>query len=391
MNVASTSESMTHSAIVAEVTELLRTLVRFETVSRSDNGDLQRWLADRLAERGGTAELVPGDAGRWNLFARFGPEGPGGVMFAGHTDVVPPGSGWENDPWVLTVETVRLGGRGTADMKGFFAACLVAFNDLDVNDLTAPVYLLASYDEEIGCVGIRDVLPVVGSLNTFAPDLVVVGEPTSMRPRHSHLGKQVFDVRVRAASGHSSRAASMPSAIAEAAALIRVLSDIQSQCPAPSDGSIPYSINVGSITGGEQVNVIADCCEFAFEVRFDADHDHREILSPFHDAVGRIHDQLKVIGGGVEVTPTTAYPALRTDQAHAAFNAAVMAADRGPAIDIGFGTEGGLIAEAFGVPVMICGPGDIAVAHRPGEHVPIADLERCVHFVGALIERFCRQ
>jgi acetylornithine deacetylase len=373
------------------ITDVLRHLVAFPTVSRTSNLALQEWMSGQLEACGARVRVVPGaGADRANLVASIGPATAGGVLLSGHTDVVPPGEGWRTDPWQLVEQDGRLFGRGTADMKGFLAAVLVVLRHIDPLSLSAPVHVLASYDEEVGCQGVRDVLPELGHDPTVRPELVVIGEPTMMRPRHSHLGKQMYRLTVKAAEAHSSRAATAPSAIAAAAELVQVLSAIQAGCPAASPGCAPaYTVNCGTIRGGTAANVIAAECEVVFEVRHDIDHDPIEVLGPFFAAAEAVHHRLTAVGGGVERHLITSYPAMSTDTSLPAFAHAVRMADTGHAQALDFGTEGGLLATAIDAPVMVCGPGDIGDAHRPDESVAVEQLERCAHLVRQLIDHFC--
>lgn len=371
------------------VTDLLAQLVALPTVSETSNAALIDMLGARLEAVGGICTVAPGAEGRSNLVVRLGPDLPGGVMLCAHTDVVPPGDDWSTDPFQLTRDGDRLFGRGTADMKGFIATVLAVLEGVDPAALTAPIHFIGSYDEEVGCRGVRDVLPLLAADPALRPAIAVIGEPTMMRPRHSHLGKLGVRLTVRAAEGHSSKAATMPSAISHAASFVRVLDAIQAACPS-SDGAPPFVVNCGSIHGGTQTNVIAGQCTLAFEVRFDTDHDADSLLAPLHTAIDESRAVLERVGGGVDWEEVTRYPAMRTDISLPAYRLAEQVADGGPSTDLGFGTEGGLFAEALGVPVMICGPGDIGDAHRPDEFVTLDQLDRSMRFVAGLIDRFCR-
>ncbi|MEY4173937.1 MAG: hypothetical protein RI900_1102 [Actinomycetota bacterium] len=370
------------------MTDLLAQLVAMPTVSETSNATLVDLLGARLEAAGGVCTVAPGAHGRSNLVVRMGPEAPGGLMLCAHTDVVPPGDGWTTDPFELVRDGDILLGRGTADMKGFIATVVAVLEGVDPAGLRAPVHFVGSYDEEVGCRGVRDVLPLLAADPSLRPSLAVIGEPTMMRPRHSHLGKLGARLTVRAAEGHSSKAATLPSAISHAASLVRVLDSIQASCPL-GDGAPPFVVNCGTIHGGTQTNVIAGECSLAFEVRFDTDHHPEALLAPLHAAISQSRSVLESVGGGVDWEEITRYPAMRTDTSLPAYRLAVQVADNGPSIDLGFGTEGGLFAEALGVPVMICGPGDIGDAHRPDEFVSIDQLDRSMRFVAGLVERFC--
>jgi len=379
--------------MMAEVNErvisLLAELVAMPTVSETPNGALIERLRAQFEALGAVVRVGPGTSGRTNVVARMGPAVQGGLMLCAHTDVVPAGEGWTTDPFELTRIDDRLHGRGSADMKGFIATVLVALESIDPRSLAAPVFFVGTYDEEIGCRGVRDLLPVLRDDPLMRPSLAVVGEPTMMRPRHSHLGKLGVRLTVRAAEAHSSRAASVPSAITHAAALVRVLDDIQATCP-PGEGAPPFVVNCGTIHGGTQSNVIAGECQLVFEVRFDVDHDPDVLLQPLRAAIERAAGVLRGVGGGIDWDEVTRYPAMRSDVTHPCFRAAERIADAGPSVDLGFGTEGGLFSEALGVPVMVCGPGDIADAHRPDEFVGVDQLDRSLRFVTGLVDHFCR-
>lgn len=367
------------------LSSLLAELVAFETVSETSNLALQQWLAEQLAGRGAEVKIVEGATGRANLVAYFGPNKPGGVLFSGHTDVVPPGQGWATDPWVLTNHGDRLYGRGTADMKGFFAALLVGLDQVDLNSLSAPVRVLASYDEEVGCAGVRQVLPALAEEGPLDPALIIIGEPTGMRPGRSHPGKRVVRLEVAAAEMHSSKAADYPSAISGAAALVQALDEIQDACPPALPGEGPmYSLNVGTISGGSQANLIAGSCALVYEIRFALDQDPEQILAPLREAITEANQRLAPHGEVAE-TELFNYPALYTDPTHPVFAEAERLADNGPATGVGFGTEGGLLSTVFPSPIMICGPGHIADAHQPNEYVTLDQLNRCVQFVSSII------
>lgn len=374
-----------------QVADLLQQLVAFPTVSRTSNRELLGWLAEQLESLGARVRVVDGPhADRANLIASIGPQSAGGVMLSGHTDVVPPGDGWTSDPWGLVRRGDRLVGRGTADMKGFFATVLNALENFDARRLIAPVHLVASYDEEIGCRGVRDVLPLLADDPTICPEIIVIGEPTMMRPRHSHLGKQMYRLVVRAPETHSSRAATAPSAIAAAAELVCVLSSVQSAAPLGAEPDVPpYSVNCGTIRGGTATNVIAGECTVEFEVRHDVDHDPLQVLRLYEDALHNVDARLKKVGGSAVTELLSSYPAMASDFANPAFIRVLGLADAGPATALGYGTEGGLLTTALRSPVVICGPGDIADAHRPNESISEQQLERCVHFVRELVREFC--
>tara|TARA_B100001146_G_scaffold183719_1_gene166550 strand:+ start:1087 stop:2232 length:1146 start_codon:yes stop_codon:yes gene_type:complete len=374
----------TRNAPTDSLVDLLADLVAFPTESRTSNLELIDLYADRAAAAGAVVTVVHGEAGRANLHLRFGPDAPGGVLLSGHTDVVPAGSGWATDPYELTEVDGQLRARGSADMKGFLAAALVLMEATELDALRAPVHLGLSYDEEVGCVGVHGLLDALAEDGSCAPDVVVVGEPTSMRLCNAHAGKVGHHLEVVAAAGHSSRAGIQPSAIHEAAALALRIHGLND----PSHG---ISANVGTLHGGVAVNVLAPTCTMEFEVRHTADTDPDAVLADVLAEVAAVNARLVAVGGHATSLAYIRYPALDTDPALAPVVALGKLVGRGAPGPVGFGTEAGLYADRLGVPAVILGPGDIADAHRPDEFVDPAQLDRCSDVLRRIVDRFCTE
>ena len=373
--------------------ELLARLVAYDTESRRANVELIEHCASRCEDAGAVVTVLPGAPGRANLLARFGPDRPGGLFVSGHTDVVPAGSGWATDPYQLTERDGMFRGRGTADMKGFVAVALALLTDsIDGSSLRAPVHVGLSYDEEIGCVGVRGLLDHLRSLDGVAPDLVVVGEPTLMQACGAHAGKVSFEIEISAPSGHSSRAGTVPSAISVAAELVRVIDDLPGawhRRVTPADDEVgEVTANVGTIEGGTAVNVLAPRCVLTFELRHRAALPVDDALGPLWETVERLRAEQGPHGVTITVRPLASYPALAT-RAGLAPVEALRALVGGPLGTVGFGTEGGLYADCLPAPVVVCGPGSIDDAHRPDEFVDPAQLARCHDVLGRLVAAQC--
>ena len=137
--------------------EMIRKLVGFPTVSRESNLDLIDFVREYLKPYDADVRLTFDDAKRKaNLFATIGPRRDGGVVLSGHTDVVPvQGQAWDTDPFTLLERDGKLYGRGTSDMKGFIAVVLALLPEFTQRGLKSPLHLAFSYDEEVGCLGVR--------------------------------------------------------------------------------------------------------------------------------------------------------------------------------------------------------------------------------------------
>lgn len=361
-----------------DITGLLEQLISFETESRTPNLELIDLYSSRVASAGGSVDVVPGPEGRANLLARFGPATSGGIMLSGHTDVVPAGSGWDTNPYELAVVDGQLRGRGTADMKGFLATAMVVMDSINVDVLRAPVYLALSYDEEIGCVGVRGLLNKLVADGSCEPDVVVVGEPTSMQVRTAHSGKVAYELLATAQAGHSSRSKTDPTAIGEMVRIGTAIGELNHP-----EGAV--SANVGTIEGGIAVNVLSPRCTMDFELRHDANTTPRTVLEPIWKTTNEARDRLATVEGGIEIAELINYPALDTSVDHASVRVVAEAAGVEPGGRVDYGCEAGLFTASLGAPAVIAGPGDIANAHRPDEYVYPAELEACAGFLQRLV------
>ena len=187
----------------------LEKLISFNTVSRDSNLALIDHVAALLEPLGFHVQLAPSEDGRKaNLYASIGPEDVAGVVLSGHTDVVPvEGQAWSSDPFVMRYDKGLLYGRGTADMKGFIACCIaMAPRAAELKDkLTAPIHFAFSYDEEIGCVGVRRLIDMLEPVAP-KPRCCIIGEPTLMQVVTAHKGKAGERVSCIGLEAHSSLA-----------------------------------------------------------------------------------------------------------------------------------------------------------------------------------------
>jgi len=376
---------------------LLDKLVGFNTTSRLSNLSLIGFVRDYLASFGIESRLVEDATGnKANLYATIGPTDRGGVMLAGHTDVVPvDGQSWTSPPFNLDVRNARAYGRGSADMKGFVASVLAAVPKLVAADLHTPVHLALTYDEEIGCIGVRRLLDVLGGLPVL-PVMGIVGEPTSMRVVAAHKGKTAFRVTVRGHEGHSSNPPAGVNAVEYAAELIahirRLARERRQHGPFDPLYEVPYTtLHVGTIQGGTALNIIPAECVFDFEIRSLPEDPPDDLVSAIRDfACNELEPQMQSVDSeaGITFAERSTYPGLCTapDAAVVRFVQGLIDDDRPPG-KIAFGTEAGLFAERCGIPTVVCGPGDIAQAHQPDEWLALEQLAAC----DAMLEKLVRQ
>src|ERR1700678_3982103 len=256
---------------------MIERLIAFKTVSRDSNLGLIEWVRDYLRSHGAKTRLTHDESGKKaNLFATLGESSKSGLILSGHTDVVPvDGQNWETDPFVATERDGKLYARGSADMKGFIGIILTRapkfLAALNENRLDAPLHYALSYDEEVGCLGVRGLIKDLED-NGIRPGGCVVGEPTSMQPIIAHKGTHRFRCTVRGREAHSSYVTHGVNAIEYAARLvvyIRQIADRLAQFEQRDVGfTVPYTtLSTGLIRGGIAANVVPKECEFQFDLR----------------------------------------------------------------------------------------------------------------------------
>jgi acetylornithine deacetylase len=372
--------------------ETLARLAALPTISADSNEALIHYAASRVKAAGGRIHTMAGALpGKFNLLASFGPDTGAGQIFSGHSDVVPVnGQDWKTDPFTLTQKDDRLYARGSSDMKGFLAAMLTAVERMDSKRLTRPLHLAFSYDEEIGCVGVRDLLARLKAEN-FQAQGCIIGEPTEMRVITGHKGKLAGCICCRGIPAHSANPTLGCNAIHLAAAMVREAETLQSWLAANGarDAAypLPYtSVHIGTISGGTALNIVPEYCTMNFEIRSLAADDPTALVERLREGAARIIAEAGK--GEIEIQLTNTYPGLNT-QADAPLAQTALQAAGTELGKVGFGTEGGLFEETLGLPTIVCGPGSIDRAHKPDEYVTIGELEACDAFLDRMIETLC--
>jgi acetylornithine deacetylase len=376
---------------------MIERLIGFNTVSRDSNLGLIEWVRDYLRGLGAATRLTHDATGKKaNLFATLGDSGKPGLILSGHTDVVPvDGQNWDTDPFVAVERDGKLFARGSADMKGFIGIGLAQapkfIAALNENRLDAPLHYSLSYDEEVGCLGVRGLIRDLEE-NNIRPGGCVVGEPTSMQPIIAHKGTHRFRCSVHGREAHSSYVTHGVNAIEYAARLvvfIRQIADRLAQTETRDYGfTVPFStLSTGVIHGGIAANVVPKDCVFQFDLRTlphtSPDALYQEIRAYAHGLAREMHAVDEKSGIDLEwLSQTVGLAASETD---AIVRWAMQLSGNSQAGKVSYGTEAGLF-QKMGVPSVICGPGDIAQAHRPNEFVTLDQLAQCEKFMGRILE-----
>ncbi|UVK90580.1 acetylornithine deacetylase [Pseudomonas sp. B21-051] len=364
---------------------LLRTLVGFDTTSRESNLQLIEFVRNYLAGFDVPCELIyNAERSKANLFATIGPAEQPGIVLSGHNDVVPvDGQPWTVAPFELSEHDGKLFGRGTADMKGYIACVLSLVPALVAADLRMPVHIALSYDEEVGCLGVRSLLAELEQ-RPVKPLLCIIGEPTELKPVLGHKGKLAMRCDVHGHPCHSAYAPLGVNAIEYAAELIGELGRIGQQLKAPEQHDArfdpPYStVQTGVISGGKALNIVPADCRFDFEIRALPSQDPTQVAQQLQAyAEQQVLPRMRAVSehSAIRFSELSAYPGLATDaQSQAAELIAAFCGSREFGT-VAFGTEGGLF-DAAGIPTVVCGPGSMDQGHKPDEFVSRAQLDAC--------------
>lgn len=378
---------------VTEVAAILAKLVAVPSVSSVSNLPVLDLIEELLADYPVAMERVPYVEGKANLIVRIGPSDEPPVVLSGHTDVVPVvGQSWSSDPFTLTYRDGAYYGRGSADMKGFIALCLALVPVWIQAPLKRPIVLVFSPDEEIGC---RGVVPAVRELAKAepAPWGVVVGEPTDTRVVTREKGNITLETTVTGAAGHSADPASGINAIVVASQLIQKIDEIAQAQVGQGDQafSVPHTtINIGLIEGGVQKNIIPDRCWFRWEIRPVSSQDAQSVLAQVERAAQEITAKFANNDTTCEIKTTVMneVPSLEVSEDQAFLNAIMLAARANDTGAVSFASEAGHFQNA-GMPVVLCGPGRIEVAHKADEHIWQYELAEGLSFLLRLTLKDC--
>jgi acetylornithine deacetylase len=374
--------------------QILDRLIGFPTVSRDSNLALIEYVRDFLATRGVESKLYLDAAGRKaNLYASIGPSDRGGVLLSGHTDVVPvDGQQWASNPFRLQERGARLFARGAADMKGFLACALRAADRATSRPLWLPLQLAFSYDEEVGCLGVRSLIDDMADWS-HRPRFCIVGEPTLLRTAVGHKGKTALKATCHGRAAHSAAPAQGVNAIHMASDLIgrirRRQRSIEASGARDPDYDVPFTtLHVGVIHGGSALNIVPARCEVELEIRNLPADDPAALVSAIRSDAAAVAEAMHGDADTrIDLELMHEYPGLETPADAEVIELVAALTGNRERIKVGFGSEGGLFSGRLRIPTVVCGPGSIEQAHKPDEFVAIDQLQRCDAMMDALLDR----
>lgn len=377
----------------ATALDVVRDLIAFDTTSRDSNLSLIDY-AQALLEKFGARCRRSYDANREkaNLFATIGPEGDGGFVLSGHTDVVPvDGQIWSSNPFKADIREGKLFGRGACDMKGFLGVALSLVPEIANTKLKRPIHFALSYDEEVGCAGVTGLLDDIKQQN-LNPALAIVGEPTLMNIVGAHKGGAKLVTRCCGREHHSSGPEKGANAVMMAGEFVSLLDRVWEELRADADPRFdpPHStVQATVIHGGTAVNILAREAEVTWEYRCLPDRDPEKILARVRMLTDS-HLLPKYRHRAAEADFITSlharYPGLQMDEESVAIALARELTGANQVQAVSYGTEAGHF-QSYGIPAVICGPGSIDQAHRPDEYCTLAQLQACEVFLRKVVAK----
>lgn len=328
-----------------------------------------------------------------NLYSTIGPLDRSGILLSGHTDVVPvTGQHWSSHPFDLFERDGIFYGRGTADMKTFIAIVLALVPKMLATRLSVPIHIALSYDEEIGCVGVRRLLETMANM-PIQPAMCIVGEPTDMKVVNAHKGKLAYRVTVTGLESHSSLPNNGVNAVEIGAELIvyirKLAATIAERGPFDRGFDLNFTtVHTGNIHGGSALNIVPNRCDFEFEIRNIPQHDPQSIARKIFDYAAReLEPGMKELCGscGIRFEALSGYPAMSTHANAEVVTFVQKLAQDSQTSKVAFGTEGGLFTQQLGIPTVVCGPGSIRQAHKPDEFITLSQIDAMEEFMNRLI------
>ncbi len=375
--------------------QILEKLISFDTVSSNSNLEIISYCEKILKDAGAEITLIKNtEETKANLFATIGPVDQPGIILSGHTDVVPvTNQKWKTNPFELTEIDNKLYGRGTADMKSFVASALYAASKASSMNLKTPLHFSFSYDEEIGCVGVRSLIKMLKN-SSINPLFCIVGEPTSMQVMSGHKGKVNASVLIKGKEAHSALTTKGLNSIYLASEFIQGIQNIQTNLinntTHDNDFEVPYTtLQVGRIEGGVAVNIVPSSSNLLFEIRSLHSDDPNLILNDIKilsEKIVKSHID-KFPDTEIEIKVTSQYPALNTMKNSDVISFLNGLTGNNSVEKVSFGTEGGLFSNELNIQTAICGPGSMNQGHQPDEYIEKVQIDLCDQMLENLLNK----
>ena len=371
-----------------ELKQLLTDLIAIDSTSSLSNQPIvayiERYFDDSDVQ---CKRLHTDEEGKFNLLLTKGEPCEKGLTLCGHMDTVPASTErWQSNPWTLTERDGNWYARGSCDMKGFVAIALQAIERAEVT--TGCLSLLLVCDEELGSFGAKHILE--NGLPVSIPTQVIIGEPTSLQVVRLHKGHISIRVSIEGVCAHTGSPHLGKNALIAGGKVICALANLSKQYETvrtetssyfPTVAKFPV-LTTSTMRSGTAINVVPDSCNIGVGLRLLPDQNKGEVIAEIKEAISGVCElpwKLEELGNNpIMLTPSSSPINLWLSQY----------IGQEDSIGVSFGTDGGYLSRG-GYECVLYGAGDIGVAHKPDEYVPISEMETCVQTIDAAVQHFC--
>jgi len=371
-----------------ELKQLLTDLIAIDSTSSLSNEPIVAYIERYFEGSDVQCRRLPAhEEGKFNLLLTKGAPSKEGLTLCGHMDTVPASTQrWQSNPWTVTERDGNWYARGSCDMKGFVAIALQAIERAEV--ATGCLSILLVCDEELGSFGAKHILE--NGLPVLIPKQVIIGEPTSLQVVRLHKGHISMRVSIEGMCAHTGSPHLGKNALVAGGKVICAIANLSKQYETLRTETSSYFSKVAkfpvlttsTINSGSAINVVPDSCDIGVGLRLLPDQNKDKVVAEIKNTIGGVCDlpwKLEELGDNpIMLTPSSAPINLWLSQ-HIG---------QEDSIGVSFGTDGGYLSRG-GYECVLYGAGDIGVAHKPDEYVPISEMETCVKTIDAAVQHFC--
>ena len=366
--------------------ELLKKLIQAETTDEKGELAAAEVISAEFRRSGIDSSIDRWDQSRANIVAHVKSAGRrAGLLFACHLDVVGPGEAtWKHPAFTAVESDGKIYGRGSVDMKGGTSAAVAAIRQIVDSGvkLQGDIIFSAVAGEETDSAGARRFVDDKGWLPELAG--VVIPEPTDFEIVTAHRGMLWLEVTTKGKAAHSSAPQLGVNAINWMRLILNELESYEINTePHKLLGTCSMSIN--TIAGGKAMNVVPDKCSIGIDIRTLPGQDHQAIIADLEEICAKLRADNKQFEAAVSVLRQMQSMETDSDCDFVREFCSVVGTDKTKAV--GFTTDGPYFA-SLGSPVVIFGPGQPHLCHKPDEYIDVADLEKGVEHYKNIILKF---
>ena len=370
-----------------DIESILKQIIAVDTTSVLSNEPLVDLISSLVEGYGVSAyKMSSHQSGKFNLLLTKGKPSINGVTLCGHLDTVPATGDWDSPPYELTERGENWYARGSCDMKGFVAIALSTIIETAVTDGCLAVLLLC--DEEVGSLGAKHLIE--SRMPVEIPKSVIIGEPTSLNIVRLHKGHISLSLIIEGVSAHTGSPHLGKNALVEG---VHVIEKIHAYAKELEEAKTPCSefftellsfpiLTVSKMNSGSAINIVPDKCEISMGLRLLPDQDKHAVIDELESVI-KEHCTLPWTFAELSDNPTML---TNFDAPINSLLSSIVGQDESQGVS--YGSDGGHLS-TMGFECLLFGPGDIAIAHKPNEFVPIKEIYQCAEVIKQVVKESC--